>query len=124
MLIETGFVPTYEVRNIRSIKAVSSGEYQGNKFNASIQFKSINVEQVEDPDIGLTERETIVIFKIPCEDRNLKKFNNFLRELQKKKEHLVVFGSLPRDAGKDTYQVTSYQTAEEIMESYTGKKAA
>jgi len=122
MLIETGFIPTYEVKKIRSIKAVTSGEYQGNKFNASIQFKSVNLEQVDDPELGPVEKETILIFKIPCEDKNLKKFNAFLRDMQKRKEILVIYGSLPRDAGKDTYQVTSYQTAEEIMESL--KKAA
>jgi len=117
MQIETGFVPTYEVKNIRSIKAVTSGEYQGNKYDASVQFKSVNLEQVEDPDMGLIEKETIVIFKVPCEDRNIKKFNLYLRSLQKNKKSLIIYGSLPRDAGKDTYQVISYQTAEEIMSS-------
>ena len=122
MQIETGFVPTYEVKNIRSIKAVNSGEYQGNKFNASIQFKAVNVEQVEDPELGLTERETIMIFKVPCEDKNLKKFNNFLRQMQKNHESLILTASLPRDAGKDSYQVTSFETAEQIMEMYAQKK--
>jgi hypothetical protein len=114
-LIETGFQTIYTVQNMRSIKVTPSGEMQGNKYGASVKVKSINVSQEDDEKYGLVEKETIVEFKIPCDDADLKKFNVFLRGLQKAKKPLELTGTLPRDAGKDSYTVTSYEDATTIM---------
>jgi len=114
-LVETGFTTQYTVSKIRSIKVTESGDMNGMKYSSSVKLKCINVEQTEDKDLGLIEKEFIIEFKVPCDDRNLKKFNLYLRELQKANSPLVLHGTLPRDAGKDTYTVTSYLTAEEIM---------
>jgi hypothetical protein len=54
-------------------------------------------------------------YKIPSEDKDLKKLNLFLRDLQKAYKPLELYASIPRDAGKDIYTVTSYVTAAEIM---------
>ncbi len=114
-LLEVGFKTEYAVDVMRSIKPSQSGDYQGRKYGASVKIKSVNVVQEEDETLGLIEKETIVEFKIPCDDNQLRKFNNFLRALQKEHKPLVLSGSLPRDAGKDSYTVTSYENADEIM---------
>lgn len=114
-LIEKGFEMVYSIHLIRSLKVVEGGDYQGNKYNASVQFKAINVERVDDEKLGLNDKETIISFKIPCEDKDLKRFNSWLRGLDTTNKPLIVKGGLPRDAGKDTFTVTSYQSALELM---------
>ena len=115
-LIETGFKMNYEVIHIRSIKVTPSGDMNGNKYGASVKIKTVNVSQVDDEKFGLVEKETIMEFKIPCEDEILKDFNVFLRGLQKSNTPLIFTGTSPRDAGKDSYTVTSYETAVDIMQ--------
>ena len=114
-LVETGFKTEYTVAKMRSIKVTPSGDMNGNKYGASVKVKSINVSQEDDEKYGLVEKETIVEFKIPCEDNELKDFNLYLRSLQKDNKAFVITGTLPRDAGKDSYTVTSHLTAVEIM---------
>jgi len=114
-LIETGFKTLYTVEKIRSIKVTPAGDYNGKGYDASVKVKSINIIQEDDEKYGLIEKENIMEFKIPCADKDLKKFNVFLRDLQKANKPLELSASIPRDAGKDSYTVTSYVTAAEIM---------
>lgn len=114
-LIETGFKAEYAITKMRSIKVTPSGDMNGNKYGASVKLKAVNVSQEDDEKYGLVEKETIVEFKIPCEDSELRDFNIYLRTLQKENKPFVITGTLPRDAGKDSYTVTSYKTASEIM---------
>ncbi len=75
-LVETGFEMNYKVLNIRSIKVTPSGEMNGNKYGASVKVKTVNVSQEDDEKYGLVEKETIIEFKIPCDDDQLRDFNN------------------------------------------------
>ncbi len=118
MLLENGFSISYEIKRIRSIKVVPSGDFNGNKYTGSIQFTTWNLEQIEDDELGIIDKETNLIFRIPCEDKDLKKFNLFLREKIKNGEVLNIFAGIPRPTGKDTYQVGSFETAEEIMKRF------
>ena len=120
-LVETGFKMNYEVLNMRSIKVTPSGDMNGNKYGASVKIKTVNVVQEDDEKFGLVEKETIMEFKIPCEDKQLKEFNLFLRGLQKVNTPLVFTGTTPRDSGKDSYTVTSYEDATQLMSKYTSK---
>ena len=121
-LIESGFKLEYTISKMRSIKITQSGNMNGNAYGASVKVKAINIIQEDDKDLGLMEKENIMEFKIPCDDKNLKKFNIFLRTLQKANKPLALSGTLPRDAGKDSYTVTSYATAEEIMANHLSNK--
>lgn len=114
-LIETGFETVYTVQKMRSIKVTPSGDMNGNKYGASVKIKAVNVSQEDDEKYGLIEKESIMEFKVPCDDKELKTFNVFLRGLQKANTPLVLIGTLPRDAGKDSYTVTSYDNAETLM---------
>ncbi|RRS30982.1 MAG: hypothetical protein P794_05025 [Epsilonproteobacteria bacterium (ex Lamellibrachia satsuma)] len=120
-LIETGFKMNYEVLNIRSIKVTPSGDMNGNKYGASVKIKTVNISQEDDEKFGLVEKETIMEFKIPCRDAHLKNFNAFLRGLQKSNTPLSFTGTPPRDAGKDSYTVTSFEDADQIMAAYQKK---
>ncbi len=120
-LIETGFLTEYTIAKIRSIKVTPSGDMNGNKYGASVKVKSVNVVQEEDEKYGLVEKESIMEFKIPCEDDELRDFNIFLRGLQKENRALVISGTLPRDAGKDSYTVTSYANASQIIAMFRKK---
>ena len=113
--IESGFLTTYQVKHIRSIKGVNSGEFQGNAYKASVQFKTVNVDQAVDEEMGLVERETILVVKVPCEYTQIKSFNTWLRDQQKQNKSITIYGSLPRDIGKDSYSVTSQLNASEMM---------
>ncbi|MDD5406044.1 MAG: hypothetical protein PHE73_03765 [Sulfurovaceae bacterium] len=115
VLIKKGFDMKYEVHEIGSVKVVQSGEFQGNKYNSSVQFKAINVEQNIDPDLGIVDKEYIFSFKVYCKDEDLKQFNSWLRSLDTKTKPLVLTGTLPISQGKDTFSVTSYLNANDIM---------
>ncbi len=120
-LVETGFEMNYKVLNIRSIKVTPSGEMNGNKYGASVKVKTVNVSQEDDEKYGLVEKETIIEFKIPCDDDQLRDFNNFLRGLQKANTPLTFTGTAPRDSGKDSYTVTSNENASQIMRNIVKK---
>ena len=115
MVIEKGFAVDYTIENIRSIKPGKSGEYEGNKYSASVKFKSINIEEVEDEELGLIDKEVILEMKVPCEDKDLKVLNNMFRNLQREKIKFSLSGSLPRQSGKDLYNSTSYENGVELM---------
>jgi len=114
VLIERGFDIDYTIHKIHSIKVVRSGNFQGNKYSSNVQFKSINVEQFDNED-GPVDKDIILIFKIPCEEKDLKIFNDFLRKLDTATNPLLLKGSLPFSNGKDTYLVNSRLNALDIM---------
>ena len=119
--IETGFKANYEVLIARSIKVTPSGDMNGSPYSGSVKFKVVNINQEDDKEYGLIEKETVIEFKIPGEDKDLRKFNQFLRAEQKANRPLVLTGSIPRQAQgtRDVYTVTSVQTCAEILAAYT-----
>ena len=117
MEIETGYKLDYTISKMRSIKITEAGDFEGKKYSASVKIKSINVMQEENEDYGLVEKETIIEFKFPCENKQLKSFNIFLRGLQKANKPLTFKGAIPRDAGKDTYTVTCLSSIAEITKA-------
>ena len=122
-MLETGFTVKYQIDTFRSIKVTPSGDMNGTKYGASVKIKAVNVTQEEDEKFGLVEKESIMEFRIPSPDADLRNFNLFLRGLQKKNIPLVLSGTVPRDAGKDTHTVTSLETAPEIMARMQPKEA-
>ena len=105
----------YTIENIRSIKPGKSGEYEGTKYSASVKFKTINIEEVEDEELGLVDKEVILEMKVPCEDKDLKVLNNMFRNLQREKIKFSLSATLPRQSGKDLYNSTSYENGVELM---------
>ncbi len=121
-VIEKGYEVGYSIKVIRSIKVTPAGDFNGQKYASSVKIKTVNIVQEDDEKYGLVEREQIMEFKIPTDDTKLRTFNQFLRDMQKSNTPLDLIGSMPNQAGKDTYTVTSYEDASEIMARYTDKK--
>lgn len=119
--LRKGFTMEYRIHEVSSIKVVESGDYQGNKYGGSVQLKAITIEQVEG-EYGLEEREMIMLFKIPTDDKKLRSFNEWLRKFDVDKQPLQIVGGIPRDSGKDSYQVTSFLNSDEIIQLNTTSK--
>ena len=111
--IQEGYSVILEVANIGSIKPVASGTFKNDngeliKYNASVQFRSTNIEEVEDEELGLKEVETHLEIKIPCEDtKHVKQLNEFLRALKNRGEVFTLKTTLPRQADSNTFKVVS-----------------
>ncbi len=113
---DLGFRVSYTINQITSIKPTASGDFNGVKYDASVKFRSTNIVTVEDVDYGLKDVETNIEFSIPCDDRDLRALNNYLRTLSKEHKQIVIHGSIPsRNDSKSIYSVKSLQSGKEIM---------
>jgi len=111
-----GFTVAYKVDQITAIKPTESGEYQGRTYDASMKFRSTNLVTKDDPELGLIDIETHIEFSIPCNDRDLKKLNQYLRNLMKTKKSITIYGGIAsRNDNKSIYSVKSLMTGQEIM---------
>lgn len=125
-----GFSVEYRIHEIRSIKLVTAGEMKDKdtgksiSYDASVQFKTFNIDQVNDEKLGLTDRETTLIFKILLEnDNEIKALNNWLRAFDTSTNPLIVVGSIPKLSDRDTYIVTSSLSAKELMSLNSKQKS-
>lgn len=127
--IQKGFAVNLEITNIGSIKPVASGTFKNNdgetiKYKASIQFRTTNIEEVEDEELGLKEVETHVEVKIPCEETShVKQLNEFLRNYKNNGEVINLKTTLPRQSDTNIYKVTSTLNAIEFIALMTNVKA-
>ena len=125
--IQRGYSVKLEVTNIGSIKPVASGTFKNNnneeiKYKASIQFKTTNIEEVEDEELGLKEVETHLEVKIPCEETaHVKQINEFLREIKKNGQVFTIDTTLPRQSDTNHYKVVSVLNATEFMKQIKKK---
>lgn len=119
--IQEGFVMTLEVASVGSIKPVASGTFKNEqgeliKYGSSLQFRSTNIEEIEDEQLGLKEVETHLEIKIPCkEDKHVKELNNFLRDLKNKGQVFKIKTTLPKQSDTNIYKVVSVHDAVEFM---------
>ena len=126
--IQKGYSMLLEVANVGSIKPVASGTFRNDsgetiKYKASIQFRSTNIEEVEDEELGLKEVETHVEVKIPCEETaHVKQINEFLREYKKSGEVFTMTTSMPRQADGNIFKVVCTMTAIEFISHMTKNK--
>jgi hypothetical protein len=123
--IAKGYSVIMEISNIGSIKPVASGSFKNDtgemiKYKASIQFKTTNIEEIEDDILGLKEVESHIIVKIPCEDtKDVKKLNEFIRGFKDRGEVFTLNTTLPRQSDAGTYNVVSILTALEFIAKNT-----
>ena len=128
--VKKGFGVKLEITNIGSIKPVASGTFKNDngeniKYKASIQFRTTNIEEVEDEELGLKEVETHLEIKIPCEDtKHVKQLNEFLRDLKDKGQIFSLETTLPRQADSNTYKLVSTLNALQFIHEFQkGQKA-
>ena len=127
-IVKKGFSVRLEITNIGSIKPVASGTFKNDKgetikYKSSIQFRTTNIEEVEDEELGLKEVETHLEIKIPCEEiKHVKQLNEFLRELKKNGQVFVLNTTLPRQADSNTYKVVSTLNALQFIHELSKDK--
>jgi hypothetical protein len=111
-----GFHMDIVVREIGSVKPMTSGEVEGNKYSAGVKLKTTTIEEVEDPELGLIDRETHIWIKIPCSSsKEAGLLNTHIRALKDKKEPIRLNVSLPRKGDTDTYACTSIIEASDLL---------
>jgi len=127
--IQKGFAVNLEVANIGSIKPVASGSFKNDngemiKYNASVQFRVTNIEEIEDEELGLKEVETHLEVKIPCEEtKHVKQINEFLRSMKNNGQVFNIKTTLPRQSDNNIFKVVSTLNALQFIHEHTkGKK--
>jgi len=117
MSIQTlGFTTQYTVNTVTSIKPTPSGSVNGQKYDASVKLRSSMIELKNDETLGLVEKEVNIEFNIPCDDKNLRDFNMWLRKKQKDNTPITITAGLPFAGDSKSILVTkSYLTGEEMM---------
>jgi len=125
-LIKQGFSLSYEVLNVGTIKPGASGEYEGTKYLSSVKFRSSNISETEDKEVGLREIEQIIEFSIPCETETVAA--NVAEAVRKARTNGIVIkidGSMPsKSQGADIYKVKSIKTGTEFLKTFdTSSKA-
>jgi len=111
-----GFTTQYIVNKVTSIKPTASGAVNGQKYDASVKVRSSMIELKNDEFLGLVEKETNIEFNIPCDDKNLRDFNTWLRKQQKDNTPIIITAGLPYSGDSKSVLVTkSYLTGEEMM---------
>jgi len=127
-IVKKGFSVKLEITNVGSIRPVASGTFKNDngetiKYKSSIQFRTTNIEEVEDEELGLKEVETHLEIKIPCEDtKQVKQLNEFLRDLKNKGQVFSLETTLPRQADSNTYKVVSTLNALQFIHELSKDK--
>jgi len=113
-----GFHMDIVVSEIGSIKPMSGGEIEGNKYSAGVKIKASIVEEIDDPELGFIDRETNMWVKIPCSSsKEAGLLNIHIRNLKQKKEPLRLNVTLPRKGDTDTYACTSMVEGSDLLTS-------
>jgi len=118
-----GFHMDIVVSEIGSVKPMTSGEVEGNKYSAGVKLKTTTVEEIQDPELGLIDKETHIWIKIPCSSsQEAGLLNTHIRTLKQKKEPIRLNVSLPRKGDTDTYACTSMVEASDLLNPQDLKK--
>jgi len=127
-IVKKGFGVKLEITNVGSIKPVASGTFKNDngetiKYKSSIQFRTTNIEEVEDEELGLKEVETHLEIKIPCEDtKHVKQLNEFLRKMKDSGQVFSMETTLPRQSDSNTYKVVSILNALQFIHELSKDK--
>lgn len=122
-LIQEGFVTSYEVLKVGTIKPGKSGEFEGTHYSASVKFRSSNISEVEDSEVGLREIEQIIEFSIPCESETVAvNVSEAVRKCRSNGEIFVIKGGLPiKQQGADIFKVKSIVGGTDFLKSVSTK---
>ncbi|MBE0515156.1 hypothetical protein [Sulfurimonas sp.] len=125
-LIQEGFVVSYEVLKVGSIKPGRSGEFEGNSYPASLKFRSVNISESEDDVVGLREIEQIIEFSIPCESEMVAtNVAEVVRKARNNGEIFSIRGGIPqKQTGADIFKVKSIVSGTDFLKSMTSSKAS
>jgi hypothetical protein len=115
--LDKGFDLKYEVLKLSSIKTSGGGIVEGREYSPSIKIKASTVVQVNDEELGLTDKEDTIEFSVACQDKKqVAELNTHLRQLQNNGIPLTISGGLPQKYSSDgVYHVKAYETPEQLL---------
>lgn len=122
-VISQGFTTQYAINKVGTIKPGGSGSMNGNAYNASVKFRSQNIVEREDKQVGLKEVETNIEFKIPCEsDSQASLVSEAVRKLREAGVTFTISGDLPityqNGQKMDVATVTSFDNGTEFLKKF------
>ena len=115
--IKQNHVVSYDIGyNITGIKAWKSGENEGVQYLPSVKFRSSNIEEVEDKDVGLREIEEILEFQIKTDDlKSAIAIVDLLRQKREAHEPIIFKGTRAKDLSQNVFRVTSVISSNEFV---------
>lgn len=122
-VISQGFSTNYAIHKVGTIKPGGSGSMNGKPFNASVKFRSQNIVEREDKQVGLKEVETNMEFKIPCQsDTEASLVAQSVRKLRDTGVVFTISGDLPityqNGQKMDIATVTSFESGSEFLKKF------
>ena len=119
-VIEKGFVVKYEVFQVGFIKPGGAGEFAGRPYTQSLKFRASNLFRDEHEEFGLTDKEELVEFRIPCESNvQVAELNKLFRNLKDNGVVINLDGNLPnKNENSEFLKVTVLNTPQQLMEKY------
>jgi hypothetical protein len=118
---QKGFEMNLTVIEIGSIKPTPSGTFSDRdgkqiKYKGSVSFKCINIETVDDEDLGEKEVESALTIKIPCDnDSDIKPLNEYIRVLKERNKPFSMSTTIPRQADGSNFKSTSTLNSKEFI---------
>ncbi len=119
--VKKGFGVNYELLVAESFKPGGNGVMDnGRSYPASLKFKSINVIESEDQELGLIDKEELIEFKIPCSSNSeAGELNKLFRLLKSNGIPIQINGSLPRKYDNSSFlNVDVYNTPQDLFLKY------
>ncbi|MDD3596744.1 hypothetical protein [Sulfuricurvum sp.] len=123
-VISQGFTTQYAINKVGTIKPGGHGKMDnGNPYGASVKFRSQNIVEREDQQVGLKEVETNIEIKIPCEsDSQASLVSEALRKLRDSGVTFTISADLPmtheNGKKKDVATVTSFDNGSEFLKKF------
>ena len=119
--IKKGFTLNYELAEMSTVTPGGAGTMDnGQPYPASLKIRTSNIIQDEDEELGLVDREELLLFKIPCESNvQAAELNKLFRALKNNGLVVNLDAGLPRKYQNSDYlQVTVINSPIDLMKKY------
>jgi hypothetical protein len=126
-VISEGFTVKVEVNKIESIKPSQGGNFNGNAYGPSANFRTTKSYQVEDDELGVIEKEEVLDIKVRCETtKEAIQICELLRKHRAEGTPVYVNGNIPRSGQRssDPFSMVSTDTPAEFLKNNGVKTVA
>jgi len=125
-VISEGFIVKYEIHKIDAIKPSAGGSFNGSAYSPSANFRTTTSYQVQDPELGVIEKEEILDIKVRCETtKEAVQICEVLRKHRAEKQPVYINGLIAKPGARssDPFNLVSTDTPEQFFIN-NGVKAA
>lgn len=110
-ILKEDFTIVFDVAKIGAIKAWKKGENNPD----FVKFRASNIIEVDDPDVGFREVETVIDFRLDCDTAEIaRKIKQEIAEKRSKNETIHFRGNLPRKEKAD--EITTVKSVENVAQ--------